>query len=458
MRFLFTTLQFEETDFYGRVSRELSGLGHEAAHVVVSRRGAEKLAGAGFQAYCLPSLIAAGAAPLDFDAEAARLEARYELPSLRDVYISDPACDGRPEGWCVERTVRHFRALEKVLDEIEPDVVVPEVGSETMRTAAHLIGLDRGATVLFLFYTIFPRPLRLYADSYHAPIVPQEEVRELTEPERREVEEFIEGFTGRREPILAHRRPRISPAKLADFTRHVAVRTLHERDNEYLRPSRFVSNYVREKARRALSAPLYEEIDRSRPFVYFPLHVTDDFKVKRVIPHCVDQEYLIQQVADALPQGYDLVLKEHPVSIGRNPLTMLRRLTRRPNVRLVDPFTSSHDLIVEAAAIAVISSTVGLEALLYGRPILTMGQPFYSGYGVTLDVDSFRELREAVPAVLEFEPGRERILQLLHAAMRTTYDGAPGGVDASDGNAKTLAGSLDAGARTLRAGMAGAAA
>ena len=83
---------------------------------------------------------------------------------------------------------------------------------------------------------------------------------------------------------------------------------------------------------------------------------------------------------------------------------MLRRLTQRENVRLVSPYTSSHELIREAAAVIVISSTVGLEALLYGQPVLTMGQPFYSGYGVTLDVDSFRELREAGPAVLRSGP------------------------------------------------------
>ncbi len=41
----------------------------------------------------------------------------------------------------------------------------------------------------------------------------------------------------------------------------------------------------------------------------------------------------------------------------------------------------------------MISSTVGLEALLYDKPVLTLGTPFYSGYGVTLDVDSFAEIR-----------------------------------------------------------------
>ena len=84
---------------------------------------------------------------------------------------------------------------------------------------------------------------------------------------------------------------------------------------------------------------------------------------------------------------------------------------------------------------------------MYGKPVMTMGQPFYSGYGVTLDIDSFREIREAVPALLPFRPDRERILQFLHAAMRRCYPGAPVLVDSSDENAAKLADSLDRAAR-----------
>jgi hypothetical protein len=91
----------------------------------------------------------------------------------------------------------------------------------------------------------------------------------------------------------------------------------------------------------------------------------------------------------------------------------------------------------------VISSTVGLEALMYDKPVMTIGQPFYSGYGVTVDVDSFREIPEKTQALLSFEPDPERIRQFLHAAMRNCYPGAPVLVDRSDENARRLAGTLD---------------
>jgi hypothetical protein len=446
VQFLFTTLQFIESEFYGRVGADLERQGHQVAHVAYSRRAADMLRRKGFRAYCLRELMDE-LGPVDIAGHAERIERSYDTPTLRDVYRTDIACNGLSEGACVERTVRHFRALERVFDEVRPEIVVPEVGSETMRTAAHLIGLDRRANVLFLFYTIFPNPLRLYSNTMHAPIVPRDDVRELKPAERGEVEAFIAEFTARATPIRPYRRPRITRATLRDFGRHIAVRLVRDRDNEYLRPSRFVSNYVRERARAIAARRLYSTLDEDRRFVYFPLHVTDDYKIKRVIPHCVDQASLIEQVAAALPHGYDLVLKEHPMSVGRNGLGMLRRLAQIENVRLLNPHTSSHELIQRSQAIVVISSTVGLEALMYAKPVLTLGQPFYSGYGVTLDVDSFREIRDKVPALLEFQPERERILEFLHASMRRCYPGAPVLVDSSDANAVALASSLDSAAR-----------
>src|SRR4051794_14638356 len=447
MRFLFTTIQFEESGFYGRVAAELRGHGHEVAHVCISRRAAADMQRLGFRSWCLLDVMAA-LPPYDLTGEIARIEATYSIPSLRDVYRVDPVLRGKGEAYCVERTVRHFLALEQIVGEWDPQFVVPEVGRETLREAAYIVAKGHGARVFFLLNSIFPNPLRLTVDSYHAPLVPADEVRPLSDGERAQTESFIRDFVGRGKPILPHRRVAVTARKLRDFARHVYVSRTQERENEYLKPGRFVRNYFEQKARAGRVSRLYDERGQ-RPFFYFPLHVTDDFKIERAIPWCADQEYLIEQVSWALPQGYDLVLKEHPVSIGRNDPAMLRRLTRIPNVRLVDPYTSSHDLIKDSSAVVVISSTVGIEALMYDKPVLTLGLPYYGGYGVTVDVDSFRHIRTAVPALLEFEPDHERILQLLGAGMRVTMPGAPSWVSQSDENARDLAASLDKAAREL---------
>jgi hypothetical protein len=444
MRFLFTTLQTYESDFYGRVGAELARRGHDVAHVTVSRRAARLLREQGADAYCLADLVLEAGPGAGVEDEVLRIERTYEMPHIRDVYRADWACAGRTEEACARRTVDHFRALELAYDRVRPDAVVPEVGNETIRVATHLIGLAREIPVLFLLYTIFPNPLRLTVDTLHAPIVDPAELRELTDAEHAEVESFRREFVARAQPIRQLRRIPVEWRRVGVFADHLVRRVKEDRDNDYLRPAQLLAANVGEWARARIARPFYDRLDPSRPFVYFPLHVTDDYKITRIIPHCVDQASLIEQVAGALPPGYDVVLKEHPMSVGRNSIGLLRRLRRLPNVRLVPPGWSSHDLITGSAAVAVISSTVGLEALLYEKPVLTLGQPFYSGYGMTLDVDSFAELRETVPQLLRFRPDPELIRRFLHAAMRTCLPGTPVLVDRSDANANALAGSIEA--------------
>ena len=325
MRYLFTTILTREAEFAGRVGDELVERGHQVSFVSTSRHDVKALGERGFEAVCVLDTIAA-LPPADLEAEVARIEARYGLPTIRDVYRTDPPCDGKPEAWCLSRTAGYFRALELLIDRIAPDAIVPEVGRETIRTAAHLIGVDRRIPVLFLFHTIFPRPLRLYVDTMHAPIVAPEELRPLSTDEAAELEAFRRSFTAAAEPTRAHRRVSLDPRRMQGLAELVRSKAREDADNEYLRPASLVLQELSGLARANAARLLYDRRDSTRPYVYFPLHVTDDYKIMRLIPHCADQASLVEQVADALPPGYDLVLKEHPLSIGRNQLAFLRRL------------------------------------------------------------------------------------------------------------------------------------
>jgi hypothetical protein len=446
LRFLFVTLQHVESDFYGRCGAHLVEAGHEVAHVTFSRRAAILLRRAGFDAICLADEMAA---PTDIDiaAEVARITETYPVPTFRDIYRTDIACDGLTEAECLARTVRHVQAVERAFDRLRPDIVIPEVGNETIRVAAHLIGLDRRIPVLFLFHTIFPDPLRLTVDAMDLPIATLADLRELTPGEQTAVRCFAAEYTERREVAREARESRLTAERFRLLARHLVVKAAWDRDNDYLRPLAWVRQRLWERLRAALARALYHADEPRPPFVYFPLHVADDYKVRRVIPHCVDQVSILEQVADALPHGVRLVAKEHPMSIGRTPLRLLRRLRRLPNVHVVSPQVNSHDLVRGSHAVVVIGSTVGLEALLYAKPVLTLGSPFYAGMGVTLDADSFAQIRELVPGVLRFAPDAAAIERMLGAAMRHCLPGAPVLVDRSDENAARLAHSLERGAR-----------
>jgi hypothetical protein len=440
VRFAFLTLGYIEAEFYARVGDELARQGDEAMHVTLSRRAAQRLRRGGRQVVCLPDVMRGLRIP-DPEAAIRDLVARWSLPSFRDLYRSDPGLRDRPEAFCVDHALRQALAIEQILDEHPADVLVPEVGREVPRLAMHHAGLERGTPVLFLFYTIFPNPLRLYVNTMDAPIAEPDSVRPLTDDEQAELDAFRERFVARDQPIRAYRHRPVSRRLTAALVRHLLVKATVDRDNVYLRPGRWLGEAVAERVRARAVRPLYEPIP-DRPFIYFPLHVADDYKLEYLIPHLADQYAVAAQVSRALPHGVDLVLKEHPMSIGRNDPGELRRVKRLGNVRIVPPHTSRHALIERAQAVAVISSTVGLEALLHRKPVLTLGRPFYAGLGATRDVDSVSELRVAVPALIEDRPDAERIDQVLGAAMRACRPGAPVLVNRSPANARLLAKTL----------------
>ena len=132
------------------------------------------------------------------------------------------------------------------------------------------------------------------------------------------------------------------------------------------------------------------------------------------------------------------------MSLGRNTFRLLHRLRRRPNVRLVDPYTSTHELIRRSEAVVVISSTVGLEALLYDKPVLTLGRAVLR----RLRSHARRRTRSPTSAArcrscCAFRPDPERIAQFLHWRCGSATRAQPLLVDRSEENARTVAETLE---------------
>lgn len=440
-RFLFTTLGHVESTFYGLVGEELRRRGHAVAHVTYSRRAARVLERAGFRTYCLSDLMARDKIA-DLAFERSRIVSVYGLDEIEELSRTDFVCRGRRADWIHRRTALHVRALERVMDDFRPDVVVPEVGNETMRIAAHRIALEREVPVLMLFYTIFPQPLRLYVDRMTGPLVERSELKPLTPVEEERTAGFVAEFIRRDTPIREYRHAGPTAYRLRMLARHLSVKLVWDRRNPYLRPLGLVLEQIAERRRRRRARRLYGEVPDG-PFFYFPLHVADDYKLKRLLPHLADQLEVVRAVAAALPPGHRLVVKEHPMSIGRNPVEMLRAVRDMPAVSLVEPHTSSHRLIDEAAGVVVISSTVGLEAILHGTPVVTLGQPFYAGLGLTRDLDGTAGLTSALAKLPGEEVDRTRTAQFLCAAMARCLPGAPVLVDRSPENAVLVADSLE---------------
>lgn len=83
--------------------------------------------------------------------------------------------------------------------------------------------------------------------------------------------------------------------------------------------------------------------------------------------------------------GAPIVVKAHPdVSAGAKR-GHFRQADLRPGETLLTEPVNPWDLIEGAAAIYTVSSQMGYEAVLAGRPVRCFGMPFYGGWGLTED-------------------------------------------------------------------------
>lgn len=94
-----------------------------------------------------------------------------------------------------------------------------------------------------------------------------------------------------------------------------------------------------------------------------------------------------------------ILLKVHPeVMAGHTRGHFdLDKIARLPQVRIIGQDVHPVNLIERAEAVYVVTTKMGFEGLLWGKPVRTFGMPFYAGWGLTQDELPRPERRRPVP-------------------------------------------------------------
>lgn len=161
-------------------------------------------------------------------------------------------------------------------------------------------------------------------------------------------------------------------------------------------------------------------------YVLFPLHFQPEATTLVQAPMYVDQLALIHDIAKSLPIGCRLYVKEHVSSRGRRPVAYYQALRAIPSVRLLAPDEDTWTLIRKAAAVAVITGTVGWEALLFEKPVVTFGDVFFNQLthvyraGAAAKDDWYALFRDAIT---NHKPDRNAVSAMVVALHQASYPG-----------------------------------
>ena len=121
----------------------------------------------------------------------------------------------------------------------------------------------------------------------------------------------------------------------------------------------------------------------SRPRILLIDQVAGDLSIAGAL---ADEQRFIEMVhaARARHPGARLLLRTHPDTRLGKKRGALARLNL-PDLEVVSEPCHPHALLRTVDAVYTVSSQMGFEALLLGKPVYCFGMPFYAGWGLTQD-------------------------------------------------------------------------
>ncbi len=122
-------------------------------------------------------------------------------------------------------------------------------------------------------------------------------------------------------------------------------------------------------------------------------------------PNYTNQVKVVTNIAKSLPPGYELYVKEHPVSAYREWRSVddYKKMMELPNVKLIHPSVKSSDLIKKSSLVIAISSTTGLEAAFHNKPSIIFADLDYSILPSVHKIKTIDELPHAIKSSLKKE-------------------------------------------------------
>jgi Capsule polysaccharide biosynthesis protein len=452
--FAFAVIAMREVEFFAAIGEQLREGGHAVSFISFYAPGNAYLRARGFDVFDLHAEAERIPVRDDLWAAMGSLEKRHGL-RFRELTLHERLTFRRFNDRAVaEKLHRYVAALAGHLRNVKPDVITQELGGFIAPLALYLAAREEVIDHIFLEPTLFRGRLFFALNELKSPMRSVEQDQEV----RGMVQQHLESYRADKTVAMpAKDRHHFRDATLGKLVNLANVRKLWRKLYfKYMRrkPEEYdaIGNHVRRSVgmwwNRIRSGRLYsgpEVISPQKgPYVYFPFHVPIDFALTvRARPY-MDQLNLIKFIANSLPPGIRLLVKEHPASIGAYSPRDMGQALEFDNLVLLQPSINSFDIVANSEAVVTINSKVGAEALMQGKPVVVLGDCFYRSRGLTVDVDSLSELGETLHRRLSSGDLRGPDEEAIHGLLRDVYGSShPGELYvAEDENMKSFTTSL----------------
>lgn len=409
---LISTLAEYQSSFWLLVGRELGRRGLDCEFLSFDDRSTESLRAAGFKvhAYSEQAAVKDEMALLrDFDAgplETLFLHERVAFNEQRHEHLRAKLCRS------ISLADQAVADCKKRFNSVS---LVQEVGGFLSVVGCQLAAQKWRITNWFIEPAFFKGRLFFTPDTFAAPTVPDVGVEEQ---QRMRVLDYVARVRQQQTIVIPEKdRHHYNSAVTKVANKRNVIRLVEKARDKYLLGKyqefgyvghhvsthlRMLRNSIRLKSR-------YTPLAQMGAFVYFPLHVPGDMALTLRSPEYLDQLALIEQILRLTPGGFDVVVKEHPAMIGACDGGRLIEMARRyPQLKILPPSTNNYDVIKASQLVVSINSKSGMEALLLGKPIIVLGDAFYTSCPLVTYAETYMGLKDAIATLLQsYQPPQE---------------------------------------------------
>lgn len=166
-------------------------------------------------------------------------------------------------------------------------------------------------------------------------------------------------------------------------------------------------------------------------YIFLPYQVYYDLLLPLMWTEYTNIEYLTDLCVNALPEGYKLVVKEHPHFKGGTTLGELKRISKKKNVVLVPVNANIQELMRNSSAVIVLCSNVGWQALMYHKPVIVLNSTsdknfrfYFDDYGITFNVSDPSNLSQVIREALDSKMDVDKVGSFLYHVITKQHTGS----------------------------------
>lgn len=186
---------------------------------------------------------------------------------------------------------------------------------------------------------------------------------------------------------------------------------------------------------------LFKQPIKNQKYIFYPLHFQPEVSTLWYGKWYVNQINLIELLAKSIPADHLLYVKEHSGHKGSKPKQFYKEIDKIPNVRLIHPNSNTFELIKNSSLIATITGTVGFEALIYKKPVITFGNVYYNACKEVINIKDPTKIPEIIKASINRKLNEKNINKFIYSLLESSYDGlvlCPGDVKDKNLNTKNI--------------------